>query len=133
MPVATLRLAVPLLACSLLCGQEAQQTDQKLDLKVLYAGVPDHARTEAWRAFLAPRTLAFTVVDAAQFTEADAASADVVVLDCPDPIRKDDQGRPTRIDVPRPKQLTAAFDRPTIVIASMAIVTDRLDLKANWL
>ncbi len=142
-----LRIAAPLIVSSLLVAQDAgsdatdrRATDQetadrhaKLDLDVLYVGAPEHPRTTAWRDFLAPRTAGFRVVDAESFAEADAAGADVVVLDCPDPIVRDENGRPTRIAVPQPKQLTASFATPTVVVGGMALVTDRLQLKPDWL
>ena len=95
--------------------------------------LPDDARTAAWREFLAPRTAGFSAIDVEQLTEQSMKDADVLILDCPDPIVRNAAGNPERINVPRPKALTAAFDRPTVVIGGMAMVTDRLDLKLDWL
>jgi hypothetical protein len=122
-------LLAPLLVTAVLAAQEAQ----RLDLKVLYAGVPKHARTEQWREFLAPRTKSFTAVHVEQLTEDNVGDADLVILDCPDPILRKADGQAERIAVPEPKHLTAAFGRPTIVVGGMTMVTDRLDLKSNWL
>ena len=109
------------------CAQDAP----KLDLKVLYAGVPDHPRTEQWREFLTTHTAGVTVVDVKQLADGAGADADVVILDCPDPIVKNAEGRPERIAVPRPSGLTLAFGRPTIVVGGMAMITDDLHLKSN--
>ncbi len=111
----------------------APAADQHLDLRVLYAGKPDDARTAAWREFLQPRTNGFAVIDVEQLTEQSMGDADVLILDCPDPIVRNAEGKAERISVPRPKSLTAAFDRPTVVIGGMAMITDRLDLKLDWL
>jgi hypothetical protein len=124
-------LAPPLLA-ALVPFVPAQQ-EPKVDLKVLYAGVPGHARTEQWREFLAKHTAGVTVTDVKQLADGAGADADVVILDCPDPIVKNAEGRPERIAVPKPAGLTTAFARPTIVVGSMAMITDGLHLKSNWL
>lgn len=124
---------LPLAAASLAALSLPAQENEKLDLKVLFAGVAGHARTEQWQQFLARHTRDVRVLDVQAFTEADAEGADVVILDCPDPILRDGNGRPTRVAVPMPKQLTAGFARPTIVVGGMAMVTDRLQLKSNWL
>lgn len=106
---------------------------QKLDLKVLYAGVPDHPRTEQWRTFLAAHTTSVALADVKTLADGDGRDADVVILDCPDPIVRKADGNPERIAVPSPKGLTAAFDRPTIVVGGMTLHTDHLQLKSNWL
>lgn len=123
------RFVAPLLFASVLAAQEAA----KLDLKVLYAGVPDHPRTAQWRAFLEQHTQQVTVVDAKQLADGDGATADVVILDCPDPIVRKADGTPERIAVPKVEKLTVAFGRPVIVVGGMAMVTDHLQLKSNWL
>jgi len=105
----------------------------KLDLKVLYAGVADHPRTEQWRAFLAAHVAHVALTDVKAIADGSGTDADVVILDCPDPIVRKADGNPERIAVPSPKGLTAAFDRPTIVIAGMTLHTDHLQLKSNWL
>ena len=64
---------------------------QKLDLKVLYAGVVDHPRTEQWRTFLAAHTTSVAVVDVKAIADGDGKDVDVVILDCPGPDRA--QGR----------------------------------------
>ncbi|HEX5051671.1 MAG TPA: hypothetical protein VFZ65_07870 [Planctomycetota bacterium] len=122
-----------LLAPLLLAPVLAAQTAPKLELKVLYAGVPDDPRTEQWREFLAPRTKGFTVLDVEQLGDDTVTDADIVILDCPDPIVRNAAGNPERIKVPRPRNLTAAFGHPTIVVGGMALITDHLELKSNWL
>lgn len=106
---------------------------EQLDLRVLYAGVPDAPRAAAWRTFLEPRTTGFEAIAAGELSVAASEDFDVVVLDCPDPIMRDENGRPTRIKVPETPGLTATFGRPVIVVGGMALRTDRLDLKSNWL
>jgi hypothetical protein len=106
---------------------------QKLDLKVLYAGVVDHPRTEQWRTFLAAHTTSVAVVDVKAIADGDGKDVDVVILDCPDPIVRKADGQPERIDVPAPKGVTVSFDRPTVVVGGMTMHTDHLQLKSNWL
>ena len=121
-------LVVPLLAAAVLAQQE-----HKLELRVLYAGVPDHPRTGQWREFLAAHTAGVTVTDVKQLADGDGADADVVILDCPDPIVRNASGKPERIDVPRPRGVTLAFGRPAIVVGGMTMLTHKLHLKSNWL
>lgn len=132
-----MRFAFSLLCTAALVAQEGAAPpaapDQHLDLRVLYAGKPDDARAAAWRAFLEPRTNAFAVIDVEQLTEQSMGDADVLILDCPDPIVRNAEGKPERISVPRPKSLTVAFDRPTVVVGGMAMITDELSLKLDWL
>lgn len=106
---------------------------QKLELKVLYAGVVDHPRTEQWRTFLAAHTTSVAVVDVKAIADGDGKDVDVVILDCPDPIVRKADGQPERIDVPPPKGVTVSFDCPTVVVAGMTMHTDHLQLKSNWL
>lgn len=127
-----MRVLAPPLFAVLVPFVPAQQ-EPKVDLKVLYAGVPDHARTEQWREFLSKHTAGVEVIDVKQLADGAGADADVVILDCPDPIVKNAEGRPERIAVPRPGGLTLAFGRPTIVVGGMAMITDGLHLKSNWL
>ncbi|MFO1078231.1 MAG: hypothetical protein U1E73_10975 [Planctomycetota bacterium] len=122
-------LVTPLLFVGAILAQDAPH----LALKVLYAGVPDHARTAGWREFLQPKVDRFTVIDVTQLTREAAGDADVVILDCPDPIVRDAAGKPTRIAVPRPQAVDADFGLPTIVVGGMAMITDGLHLKSNWL
>ena len=127
-----MRVLAPPLFAVLMPFVPAQQ-EPKLELKVLYAGVPDHPRTEQWREFLGKHTAGVTVIDVKQLGDDTQVDADVVILDCPDPIRKNAEGRPERIDVPRPSGLTLGFARPTIVVGGMVMITDHLHLKSNWL
>ena len=82
---------------------------------------------------LSEKLAALTVVDAKQLADGDGADADVVILDCPDPIVRKADGNPERIAVPKVEKLTVAVGRPVIVVGGMAMVTDRLQLKSNWL
>jgi len=125
-------LVLPWFAAAVLPLAHAQE-EAKLDLKVLFAGVPGHARTAAWRDFLTKHTAGVTIVDVKQLQDGDGADADVVVLDCPDPIVRNADNQPGGIEVPRPKGLTLAFGRPTVVVGGMAMVTDDLHIKSNWL
>lgn len=106
---------------------------QSLDLKVLYAGVAGHARTAQWREFLGQHGAKVTVAEVKTLADGDGQDADVIILDCPDPIVRKADGQVERIAVPTPNGLTAAFGRPTIVVGGMVMHTDRLHLKSNWL
>lgn len=125
-----MRTLLPLLLfVTVLAAQEAP----RLELDVLYAGKPDHARTAQWREFLEPRVKSFTVVDVEKLTKDNVGDADVVVLDCPDPIVRNADGRAESIRVPRPAGFGVDFGHPTIVVGGMAMITDDLELKSNWL
>lgn len=119
----------PLLLLPVLAAQETPH----LDLKVLYAGVPGHARTQQWREFLAKHTQGVAVVDVTQLGDDVVSDADVVILDCPDPLVRNAEGQVQSIKVPRAKALTTRFSRPTIVVGGMVMLTDGLHLKSNWL
>src|SRR6185436_2532729 len=90
-------LSIALLFAVCLPGQTASRPE-RVDLKVLYAGVPG-PRTEEWRAFLEARTAACTTITTEQVTRAAADGFDVVVVDCPDPIVRNDQGGVERLNV----------------------------------
>ncbi len=124
-----MRILVPAL---LFTGLAAAQAP-RLDLKVLYAGVKDHPRTAQWREFLGGHGATVTFAEVEKLADGDGKDADVVILDCPDPIVRSATGNVERIAVPVPKGVTVAFDRPVVVIAGMAIHTDRLHLKSDWL
>jgi hypothetical protein len=127
-----MRTKIPMLLLATALPAQADAVE-KLDLKVLYAGVKDHPRTEQWRAFLTGHTRSVAIADVTTLADGDGKDADVVILDCPDPLVRNAAGSVDRISVPRPKGVTVAFDRPTIVVGGMTLHTDHLQLKSNWL
>jgi hypothetical protein len=106
--------------------------NQKLDLKVLYAGVPG-PRTDEWRAFLEPRTAGFQAIATEQVTAEAAKGFDVVVVDCPDPVVKNDKGEVQRLAVPKAPGIGADFGRPVVFGGAMAMVPNQLELLLGWL
>ena len=106
--------------------------NQKLDLKVLYAGVPG-PRTDEWRAFLEPRTAGCQAIATEQVTADAAKGFDVVIVDCPDPTVKNDKGEVQQLAVPKAPGIGLDFGRPVVFVGAMAMVPHRLDLMLGWL
>lgn len=126
-------IAVPFVLLGLLPAQAPPDAAQKLDLKLLYAGVPGHPRTEDWRAFLQLRAKAFKVIATEQVTVETAKGFDVVIVDCPDPTVRDAAGKVERLNVPKAPGMGADFGRPVVFVGAMAMVPQRLDLMPGWL
>ena len=101
---------------------------EPVDLKVLYAGRADSARSERFADFLAGHFREVGRTDYSSYTPADADGYDVVVLDCeviPD-------GRTIGM-APSPR-LPRDYDRATVVVAGTVLAVERsLDSKLDWL
>lgn len=68
-------LAVPCI------GQQKMAPKGKIDLRILYAGMPGTARQKDFVSFLSKHFVAVKSVDFSTFTEEQAAGSDVVILD----------------------------------------------------
>ena len=123
---------VVLLCAGALPAQVSPDPLPKMDVKVLYAGVPG-PRTEAWRAFLAPRTAGFEAIATEQVTVDAAKGFDVVVVDCPDPTVRDDKGDVTGLKVPKAPGIDKDFARPVVFVGAMVMIPHRLEWKLGWL
>ena len=66
----------------------AQAGDQKIDLKVLYAGVPDAPRTKDFTDFLAKTFTKVGTVELATLDDKAADGFDVVIVDSPSPYKE---------------------------------------------
>jgi hypothetical protein len=114
----------------------AQDPAQKIDLKVLYAGVPDAARTKDFTDFLSKT---FTEVKAIELKKLDLATAkpfDVVIVDAPTPYRPDSRESGSSFKMPEAPtpHLTTDFTKPTILMgAAGGRVLLELKIKLGWL
>jgi hypothetical protein len=123
--------ATPFMILGLLPAQVPTAQSAKLELKVLYAGVAG-PRSDEWRAFLEARTTACKTITTEQLTKAAADGFDVVVVDCPDPITRNDSGVES-LNMPKGPDLGVDFGRPTVFVGAMAMVPHRLNLMLGWL
>jgi hypothetical protein len=100
----------------------------KLDLRVLYAGTPDSARTADFMGFLREH---FTTVGTTSYTNFRAEEADpydVVIFDC------EIRPQPGRIGLePRPK-LPDTFNRASVMIGGPGtLLAESFKSKIDWL
>src|SRR5262245_56679409 len=106
----------------------AQDPAGKIELKILYAGVPDAPRTAEWKEFLSKT---FTGVGTADLETLDASTAkdfDVVIVDSPSPIQGD------RFKLPKPEKISLELTKPTILVgAAGGAVLNELTIKLQWL
>lgn len=107
----------------------AQNLDQKIDLKVLYAGVPSSPRTKDFTDFL---TKTFTGVGSAALDSLDQKAVDgfdVVIVDSPTPYQEGKFASPKVADFAGP-----SWGKPTILMgAAGGTVLGKLRIKLNWL
>lgn len=124
----TSAFAVLPLTLGLLTAQEPAP-EHKLELKVLYAGVPDHARTAEWREFLGAAVEKVGIADVAKLDEEDAEDFDVVIVDAPPPFDASGAFKPGKI-----AKLPADWSRPTVALGYAAgMVFRERNIKLDWL
>jgi hypothetical protein len=102
----------------------------KLDLRVLYAGAPEHPRTQLWRDFLGGNVREVQVLDWSELSKETAAGFDVIVVDTPDKYVEKD------VKVPPAPKLDRTFTRPVValgVAAGTLFNGKGMDLKLDWL
>ena len=113
--------------------------DEKIDLKVLYAGNPGSPRAKDFVEFLEQHFTQVTEADFGKFRENDAKAHDVVLFDWTSIYPRDDQGnidqkKPGGISMPPAPRLSSDFDRPAVLIgAAGGQVAGPLQIKINWL
>ena len=111
---------------------------EKVQLKVLYAGKPNDARTKDFVSFLQEQFVRVGEVDYEKFKPDQAKDFDVVIFDWPSIYPRDKDGKIapklTSLNSPKPPKLPEDFDRPAILIgAAGSSATSQLRLKINWL
>lgn len=118
-------VALALAACSAL----SVLADEKLPLKVLYAGEPGSAREKEFVEFLDGQFTQIGKVDLRTFKSADAERFDVVIFDW-SPRYRDASSMPVQV---HPK-LDADFDRAAVMIgATGGEIGSQQRLKLDWL
>jgi hypothetical protein len=111
---------------------------EKIDVKVLYAGKPNDARTKDFVSFLQQHFVRVGEADYEKFKPDEARDFDVVIFDWPSIYPRDKDGKIapklTSLNSPKPPKLPEDFTRPAILIgAAGASATAQLRLKINWL
>ncbi len=123
-----------LVAATLVTALLPAQTDApapaaKLDLRVLYAGEPDHERTADWRRFLDGAVREVGVADVARLSRADTTGFDIVIVDTPPPF--DDAGKFKGRKV---AELPGDWDRATVALGYGAgMILRNREIKLDWL
>lgn len=123
---------------ALMLASQVVASDEKIDVKVLYAGKPGDARTKDFVAFLKKHFVRVGETDYEKFKPDEAKGFDVVIFDWPSIYPRDKDGKITpkftSLNSPKPPKLPEAFDRPAILIgAAGSSATGQLQLKINWL
>jgi hypothetical protein len=118
-------LAFLVLPCG---GQQAPSTDDKISLRILYAGMPGTAREKDFVSFLRKHFVAVKAVDFSSFTEAQTKESDVVILD------KDGIQWASRGGNPLSKiKLPQTYSRATLSLGIPgAFLYDRMNLKPGY-
>jgi hypothetical protein len=110
----------------------AQDPLQKIDLKVLYAGVPDTPRTKDFTEFLGKTFTEVGTVALNALDQKAAAKSDVVIVDSPSPYGAGEG--PGSFKMPDAPELTTDFTKPTILVgAAGGKVLLELKIKLTWL
>lgn len=134
-----LLLTLSTLVTTALWGTSAVRAEEKIDLKVIYAGNSASDRAEDFTAFLEKHFTGVTAMDFGKFKEADADGHDVVIFDWTSIYNRDDSGKidnksGSLISMPPSPRLSQNFARPTILIgAAGGQVAGTLQIKINWL
>jgi len=108
-------------------GQEAPAED-KISLRILYAGMPDTARQKDFVSFLGKHFVEVKSVDVGSFTQEQAKDSDVVILD-KDGIQWGSRGDKPLRDLRLPKD----YLRATLALGIPgAFLYDRMRLKPGY-
>lgn len=123
---------------ALMLASQAVAADERIDVKVLYAGKPGDARTKDYVAFLRQHFVRIGETDYEKFQPAEAKDFDVVIFDWPSIYPRDKDGKIapkfTGLKQPKPPKLTEDFHRATMLIgAAGGFVTMPLRTRINWL
>lgn len=131
-------LLAAVLAALAVSGQPASAADEKINLKVLYAGNPGSPRAKDFVAFLGRHFARVGATDYEKFKPEEAKDFDVVVFDWTSIYPRDESGKIAEkaggLRSPKAPRLPADFDRPAVLIgAAGADVAGPLRLKIDWL
>ena len=113
-----------------------QDPAQKIDMKVLYAGVPDAPRTKDFTEFLGKTFTKVGTVALKALDEKAAADYDVVIVDSPTPYQSEAESRKTGsgFKMPEAPKLTTGFTKPAVLMgAAGGKVLGELKIKLQWL
>ena len=101
---------------------------EKLNLRVLYAGEKEHKRTGIWLEFLRKHCKGAEAIEMTTLSNATAKGFDVVMIDSSSPYKK------AGIKLPRRPKLTRDFTRPTILLGAAGGTTvSPVNIKIDWL
>ena len=111
---------------------------EKINLKVLYAGNHGSPRTKDFISFLEQHFVKVGQTNYEQFKQDEAKAFDVVIFDWTSIYPRDKDGKidakGTGIHSPKAPVLSAAFDRPAVLIgAAGGFLGQSLRLKIDWL
>jgi len=100
------------------------------DLRVLYAGDPDDARTEDFEQFLAKHFKAVGTTSYSTFTPAAMSGYDVVIFDWGKIFDREQ----SRLHSPKRPELPDDFSRPMVLIGAPGIrIAESLGARLDWL
>ncbi len=105
-----------------------QSPSRKLDLAVLYAGVPESPRAALWRSFLEDHGARVGAIVLSTLSKKTTKGFDVVIVDGPSPFLHG------AFEVPPLPELDESYDRPTVLVGPVggrAILP--LKIKLDWL
>ena len=123
----TISFILALLVVPCAGGQEAP-TENKLSLRILYAGMPGTARQKDFVSFLSTHFVEVKSVDFSSFTEEQANESDVVILD-KDGIQWANKGGNPLWDI----RLSKNYSRATLALGIPgAFLYDRMRLKPGY-
>jgi hypothetical protein len=109
-------------------GQPVSPADEKISLRILYAGMPGTAREKEFVSFLTEHFVAVKAVDVTSFTADQADESDVVILD-KDGIQWGGRGEHPLRDLVLPKD----FARATLALGIPgAFLYDRMRLLPGY-
>jgi len=109
-------------------GQPKVSPEGKIDLRVLYAGMPGSARQKDFVSFLSKHFAAVESVDFSTFAEQQAEGSDVVILD-KDGVQWGGRGGNPLRDL----RLPQTYRRATLALGIPgSFLYDRMDLKPGY-
>src|SRR5262249_44196130 len=107
---------------ALLVAGAAALGDERMDVKVLYAGNPGSDRERDFKGFLETNFARVGTASYETFQEKDARDYDVVILDWTSIYPRDESGKidgkVEGLKNPTPPRLTGSYARPTILIGA---------------
>jgi hypothetical protein len=123
---------------ALLASGATTWADDRINLKVLYAGNPGSDREKDFTSLLERHFTRVAAMSYEAFKERDAKDHDVVILDWTSIYPRDEHGAIakefTSLKSPKAPKLSGSYDRPTILIGAAGISAVRpLKLKLDWL